>query len=288
MLNSQTRGISVTVGVAVLIAGCARTPDTPAAAGTGADGIKTTIATLRQLPDDQRAKATKDLALRIRQLTAGDGQLSLAQSLANLSTEGDFGRDTLQEVTTTLASAVHDAPQTAENVRRAYSSLAQLVRYEGMSVELDTPALQKALADVDALAAVRAAADFTLKDLDGRTWTRSTLGGKVVLVNFWATWCPPCRKEMPDLDALYREFQPRGLVMLAISDEPEKTVRDFLTQHPVDYPILLDAGRTVSDALKIDSIPKSFVYDRGGRLVAQSIDMRTRGQFLAMLKAAGI
>jgi hypothetical protein len=83
--------------------------------------------------------------------------------------------------------------------------------------------------------------------------------------------------------------------VLAISDEDEKTVRDFLQkrpglehQDPVSYPILLDPGRKVSDALKIDSIPKTFLYDRAGRLVAQSIDMRTWGQFLGMLKRAGI
>jgi peroxiredoxin len=253
-----------------------------------ADGIKTTIAALRQMPDDQRAKATKDLALRIRQLTVGDGQLSLAQSLANLSTEGDFGRDTLQEVTNTLTAAVKGAAGNGQAPAGSYASLAQLARYEGMSVDLDTPAYREALAEVDRLAAIRAAADFTLTDLDGHTWTRSALTGKVVLVNFWATWCPPCRKEMPDLDALYREFKDKGLVILALSNEPDATVRAYIEAHPVTYPILLDAGSRVSEALKIDSIPKTFLYDRSGALVAQSIDMRTRGQFLAMLKLAGL
>jgi peroxiredoxin len=240
------------------------------------------------MPDDQRARTTKDLALRIRQLPIGAGRLSLAQSLANLSTEGDFGRDTLQEVTTTLATAVHDVPVTDDGATRAFASLAQLARYEGMTVDVDAPAYREALADVDRLATIRGAADFTLTDLDGHTWTRSTLGGKVVLVNFWATWCPPCRKEMPDLDALAREFGDKGLVVLALSNEPEATVRAFIEAHPVRYPILLDTGGRVSDMLKIDSIPKSFVYDRAGRMVAQSIDMRTRGQFLAMLGLAGL
>jgi peroxiredoxin len=240
------------------------------------------------MPDDQRAKTTKDLALRIRQLPAGEGQLSLAQSLANLSTEGDFGRATLQEVTTTLVAAMRGMPAANEATMGAANSLAQLARYEGMTVDLDTPAYREALAEVDRLAAIRGSADFTLTDLDGRTWTRSALGGQVVLVNFWATWCPPCRKEMPDLDALYREFKDRGLVVLALSNEPEATVRAYIAAHPVTYPILLDPGSRVSDVLKIDSIPKTFLYDRTGRMVAQSIDMRTRGQFLAMLELAGI
>jgi peroxiredoxin len=276
----------VALGIALVLTGaCHRSPAPPPPSG---DDIETTIASLRQLPDDQRAKTTKDLALRIRQLPMGDGQLSLAQSLANLSTEGDFGRDTLQAVTTTLAEAVRNVAVTNESTTRAFASLAQLARYENMTVDLNSPAYRDALADVDRLASIRAAADFTLTDLDGHTWTRSGLTGKVVLVNFWATWCPPCRKEMPDLDALASEFHEQGLVVLALSNEPEATVRAFIEAHPVRYPILLDAGGRVSDMLKIDSIPKSFIYDRSGRMVAQSIDMRTRGQFLAMLELAGL
>lgn len=278
---------SVITALVCLGTACTRTGSQTSSADA-ADGIKVSIAALRQMPDDQRAKTTKDLALRIRQLPVGDGQLSLAQSLANLSTEGDFGRDTLQEVTNTLAAAVTGAAVNGPVPAGSYASLAQLARYEGMSVRLDAPAFTAALAEVDRLAAIRGAADFTLTDLDGHSWTRSALGGKVVLVNFWATWCPPCRKEMPDLDALYREFKDRGLVVLALSNEPDATVRAYIEAHPVTYPILLDAGSRVSDALKIDSIPKTFLYDRTGRMVAQSIDMRTRGQFLAMLTLAGL
>lgn len=282
---------SLIAALVCIASACGRaTPPSPGAgsATTTPDNIKTTIGALRQMPDDERARTTKDLALRIRQLPMGDGQLSLAQSLANLSTEGDFGRDTLQEVTTTLAGAVRDVAVTSEAATDAFASLAQLARYEGMTVDIDSPAYRAALADVDRLATIRGAADFTLADLDGHTWTRSALSGKVVLVNFWATWCPPCRKEMPDLDALAGEFRDKGLVVLALSNEPEATVRAFIDAHRVRYPILLDTGGRVSDMLKIDSIPKSFVYDRTGLMVAQSIDMRTRGQFLAMLKLAGI
>jgi peroxiredoxin len=124
--------------------------------------------------------------------------------------------------------------------------------------------------------------------LQGKSWTLKDLRGKVVVVNFWATWCPPCRKEMPDLDALYQQFKDQGLIILAISDEEVAKVQPFIEQRKISYPILLDPGRKVNDLFEVEGIPKSFVYDRDGKLVAQSIDMRTRGQFLEMLGRAGL
>jgi len=124
--------------------------------------------------------------------------------------------------------------------------------------------------------------------MQGKSWTLRSLQGQVVLVNFWATWCPPCRKEMPDLEALYRRFKDQGLVILAISDEEAAKVKSYLAEKPVTYPILLDPGRKVNDLFLINGIPKSFVYDRKGKLVAQSIDMRTQKQFLEMLGLAGL
>jgi thiol-disulfide isomerase/thioredoxin len=109
-----------------------------------------------------------------------------------------------------------------------------------------------------------------------------------VVLNFWATWCPPCRKEMPDLEKLYQQFKDQGLVILAISDEDAGKVKPFIAQQKVTYPILLGPGRKVNELFQIEGIPKTFVYDRTGKLVAQSIDMRTRRQFLEMLAQAGL
>ena len=109
-----------------------------------------------------------------------------------------------------------------------------------------------------------------------------------MLVNFWATWCPPCRKEMPDLDALYQKFKDQGFVVLAIDDEEAAKVAPFITERKISYPVLLDPGRKVNEAFVVEGIPKSFVYDRDGKLVAQSIDMRTRSQFQQMLAQAGL
>jgi peroxiredoxin len=166
--------------------------------------------------------------------------------------------------------------------------LASLVRYEHVQTTLDAPQFAAAMAKLEADDSKRRQANFTLTDLHGKAWNLKDLRGKVVLVNFWATWCPPCRKEMPDLEALYLQFQDQGFVVLAISDEDASTVNPFLAERTITYPVLLDPGRKVNEQFQIEGIPKSFVYDRSGKLVAQSIDMRTQRQFLEMLAQAGL
>lgn len=132
------------------------------------------------------------------------------------------------------------------------------------------------------------APDFTLTD--GTTKVHlADYRGKVVLVNFWATWCPPCRKEIPDLDALYRKYAPAGLVVLGITDEDADKVAPFVQRQSISYPVLLDVQKAANRRLMTEGIiPKSFVFDRKGRLVAAAMDMRTQAQFVAMLHAAGL
>jgi peroxiredoxin len=93
---------------------------------------------------------------------------------------------------------------------------------------------------------------------------------------------------MPDLNTLYHRYEKNGLVVLAISGEDAATVRPFIADHKVGYPVLLDPGRKVTELLRVKGIPKSFLYDRKGNLVAQAIDMRTQEQFLEMLGHAGL
>ncbi len=252
--------------------------------------ISSKIGKLRSLDDVERAKVTKELALAIRNLPAGMRKVSLASSLTNLSTEGDFGKDTLQEVTTTLVQAVKEFPVAPIGGKPAppYSQLAALAKYEQMKFTLDDPQYKTAVAELDATDKARAKVDFTLTDLAGKKHTLSSLKGKVVLVNFWATWCPPCRKEMPDMEILHKRFKDQGLVILAISDEERPTIEKFITANGYTFPILLDVEGKVGEAYKIDGIPKSFIYDRTGKIVAQSIDMRTQKQFLDLLAKAGL
>jgi peroxiredoxin len=246
---------------------------------------------LRSLTDNERPDATKRLALQIRQLPASAKKEGLAEQLANLATEGDPGHDTLQEVAATLAESLDELGADAPGDRStSYATLAQLVRYEHVQVSSHNPHLAAALIKLEAADQRRQSANFTLPDLEGQNWTLKDPRGKIVLVNFWATWCPPCRKEMPDLEALYQQFRERGLVVLAITDEDKKLdkVKQFIAEHKFSYPILLDAGRKVNELFQVEGIPKSFLYDRDGRLVAEAIDMRTRSQFLEMFAQAGL
>lgn len=248
------------------------------------------IGKLRSLDDATRARVTKGLAAQIRTLPAVPNKLRLAVGLANLSTEGEFGRDTLQEVTTTLAETLREIPPSGKPGAPSYPfvELASLVRYEHMQAESDNPQFKDAMAKLQVEDDQRQQADFTLTDLQNKRWHLKDLQGKIVLVNFWATWCPPCRKEMPDLEALYEKYKGQGLLVLAISDEEGAKVIPFIAERKITYPVLLDHGRKVNELYRVEGIPKTFVYDREGKLVAQSIDMRTRGQFQEMLAQAGL
>ena len=264
------------------------TASTPSQAATDVEmAISKQIGKLRSLADSHRATATKTIALQIRQLPPSPRKIQLADGLANVSTEGDFGRNTLQEVTTTLALAVAEAPLDP-TAAAAYDELAQLAKYEGMKVGLNSPGYRTAQSKLDAIDQDRKKVDFTLTDIEGRSWTLSSLKGKVVVVNFWATWCPPCRKEMPDLQILHDRFKDKGLVILSISDEEATKVNPFIASHKYSWPILLDPGRKVNELYHVQGIPKSFLYDRKGRMVAQTIDMRTQAQFIDLLKKAGM
>jgi peroxiredoxin len=248
------------------------------------------IAGLRSLADDVRPGATRMLAMQIRALPPSANKLALAYELANLCTEGDQGQDTVQEAATTLAGALREHPVPEEEGRPAeqYVELAMLATYEDAKVSLENAQFRQAMTKLHADDLRRERINFTLAGLDGRQWTLHDLRGKVVLVNFWATWCPPCRKEMPDLNSLYKEFKARGFVVLAISDEKAAIVRSYLARHKVSYPILLDPGDRVHKRFNVDGIPQSYLYDRDGKLVAEAMDMRTKEQFLGMLRKAGL
>jgi peroxiredoxin len=229
--------------------------------------------------------ATFKLANDIRTLPAGPDKVELANALANLSTEGDSGHDTLQAVADTLAKALAESPVPAKGDQPSYpyTELATLIRYEHVTTTLRDPQLTKAGEILASNDAEIEKADFTLRDLHGKKVTLSELRGKIVLINFWATWCPPCILEMPDLDVIYTHYQSQGLVVLSITDEDPVKVNPFISRMGYHPPVLLDTDGKVHKLFHITGIPKTYVFNREGKLVGEAIDQCTQRQFFEML-----
>lgn len=108
---------------------------------------------------------------------------------------------------------------------------------------------------------------FATPDIDGKFQRLAEHKGQVVVVDIWATWCGPCRIEMPKLDRLYREHAHEGLMVFGISDEPVETQRQFLQKVPVSYPLLSLKGQVPDIYRDIARYPAVFLIDRNGRLV---------------------
>lgn len=262
----------------------------PMRSQVSASKLEGQIEKLRSLSDDKRPAATIQLAQAVQSLPAGQPKVRLADELANLVTEGDQGAEALQAVADTLAKSLAETPIPAKgNVPpMPYMELAQLARYEHVNVTLNDPFYAKALDTLAANDAEIEKADFTLKDLHNKPWTLSQLRGKIVMVNFWATWCPPCRAEMPNLDVIYTHYQSRGLVILSITDENPFRVGQFLAQANYHPPVLLDPDGAVHKLFHITGLPHTYVFNREGKLVGVGIDQRTQRQFFTMLADAGL
>jgi peroxiredoxin len=116
--------------------------------------------------------------------------------------------------------------------------------------------------------------DFSLPDLDGNMVRLKDFRGKPVLINAWATWCPPCRYEMPDLHAYYLEHQPDGLVVLAINaGETREQAAAFAQNLGLTFPVLLDENEALMDALSIRDYPTSILVGADGRVMVVHIGL---------------
>ncbi|MFQ5617033.1 MAG: TlpA disulfide reductase family protein, partial [Anaerolineales bacterium] len=130
--------------------------------------------------------------------------------------------------------------------------------------------------------------DFTLPDLQGNRVQLSALRGKVVFINVWATWCPPCIEEMPTMQRLYDRFHNRGLEVLAISIDALGTqvVAPFMQKYRLTFPALLDPEGTIERLYHTSGVPESFIVDKRGRLVEKVVGPRdwTHPQVIALFE----
>lgn len=119
-------------------------------------------------------------------------------------------------------------------------------------------------------------ADFTLPDLRGQSRQLAALRGKVVFINVWATWCPPCIEEMPTIQRLHDRLQPRGLEILTVSLDAlgPQVVTPFMQSHKLTFPVLLDPKSSVQRLYHTKGVPESFIVDKQGRLVEKIVGPR--------------
>ena len=111
------------------------------------------------------------------------------------------------------------------------------------------------------------AADFTLKSNSGENIRLEELAGQVIFINFWASWCGPCRKELPELEGLYQKYKDLGFIILAISNDNDiEKAREFFEPLSLSYPILFDNKQNVSGLYRVKAMPSSFLIDREGNI----------------------
>lgn len=119
------------------------------------------------------------------------------------------------------------------------------------------------------------APNFTLLDMDGVSHQLSDYKGKTVIINFWATWCPPCREEMPSMERAWNKIKDQNIIMFAINvGEDEDTIFTFLGDYPVSFTILLDTSGTMIDQWPVQGLPTTFVISPDGKLVYRAIGGR--------------
>jgi peroxiredoxin len=111
------------------------------------------------------------------------------------------------------------------------------------------------------------AANFTLKSASGENIRLSEYRGQVVLINFWASWCGPCRQEMPELDAIHKKYEPLGFTVFGVNVEQNRTMAEkILRDIPVTFPILFDDDNAVSELYDVDAMPVTVLVDRKGEI----------------------
>lgn len=134
--------------------------------------------------------------------------------------------------------------------------------------------------------AVDKAPAFSLKDLDGNEVSSSAFANKVVLLNFWATWCPPCQAEIPVLKSLYEDYRDKGFEVVGISvdEEGPQAVKEFVQQRGIHYPVLMSTDEVIEAYGGIRGIPTTFLISRDGKIVRKFFGEQRKSVLDDMIK----
>lgn len=132
------------------------------------------------------------------------------------------------------------------------------------------------------------APDFTLNAQSGKPVELTQFKGQVVMLNFWASWCGPCRQEMPLLDSIYKKYGKLGFTMIGVNVEPDsKAANDWLKQTPVTFPILYDTDSKVSKLYGVSGMPSTVILDRKGtvRMIHHGYKPGDEGEYLSSIRS---
>ena len=141
----------------------------------------------------------------------------------------------------------------------------------------DSPEIDRLLRDMGVTIVPHLAppVDFNLSDLNGKRVMLSDFKGKIVFLNFWTTWCPPCREEMPSMQKLYTRFKDKDFAMLAVSvKEPAPVVKNFFKDYSLTFTALLDSDGELMTSYRVRAIPATYIIDRDGAIIGKALGPR--------------